>query len=114
MAMLTQEAAFPEVLTSTMEQRYGLYVSHAGEDGDMFVLGHHDDPRRVLAAFAAEERITGGERLGEQFEPGEARELVVFPKWGVLLDPEPDCAWGIRWTATQSDPGAFPITMLLR
>ncbi len=117
--MIPTAADYPRLLTDTMNDRYGLHVSHVGEDGSLFVLGHHDDKRRVIAALNAEQRIAAGEGLTCDVTADSLPGLVAAvassllrETYAVAEDP-PDGWWmWMRCDRSPSAPGAFPITLL--
>lgn len=133
-ASLPRVGTFPPAL-SAMPVRYGLHVGQIGEDGDVLVLGHHEDRRRVLAAVFADYRVMVGERVNE-WDPdltyGDALE-GLRRYWAVFAAPcgdhqpahrpdpdcracratasDPDAEWFLWWDRTPEDPDAFPVTV---
>ena len=103
-------STFPDVLLRTMSLHYGVYVSHCGEDGEMFALGHGEQ-RRVIAAFHAEERIMV--RLHSFLST--ARPLATFTgrpikAWATCESRGGD-DWFVDWSADEDTEGAFPVTL---
>ncbi len=107
---------FPAILTapgSGFDIAAGLYGGHVGDDGDVFILGHHDDAQVKAALQVFDDRFTGGLR---------------DDTWAVLADPpECDCGdpstcglrdesggapWWLQWDVDEGAPGAFPVTVV--
>ena len=104
---------YPEVLTKTMPNHYGVYVACTGEDGDMFALGH-DVNRRMAAAFNAVERDAIGESLWMQGAPvGKAYEMFVdrLQKRWATCEIRAHGGWFVDWSADEDTEGAFPVTL---
>ncbi len=108
---------FPAILTDPgfgFDIAAGLYVSWVGEDGDVIILGHHDDDKVAAALAVFDDRFVGDPRRNT---------------WAVLTDPpEHDCAaadttscggcedattWWLRWDVDESTDGAFPVTWVI-
>ena len=69
-AALTGQQRF----TADWPTYYGITLTDIGEDGDIVILGHHDDQRRVIAALNRHARKFWGE------------ESFVSPWDGVMSD----------------------------
>jgi len=113
--------------TADWPTHYGVKLVDIGEDGDVVILGHHEDERRrVVAALHRHSQRWGGltgdyrevlENLEPRWarfmtdceEPESHRSLVEFDGacWK-CKEIERD-GWHLTWGAKPSDPGAFPI-----
>ncbi|GAA4890715.1 AAA family ATPase [Saccharopolyspora cebuensis] len=89
----------PASMVAVMSVQHGLHVSHAGDDGEMLVLGH-PPLERAVAAFTAEEALIGDCPL---LDPAALRRC-----WALLDRPGPD--WEVTYIDTPA-PGAFPVTI---
>lgn len=112
---------------------YGIRLSDVGEDGEIVVLGHHeDDTRRVVAALNRHARVFWGEPRGLDGDYEETTGLLL-QRWARFMvdceDPKghafrveqdgacwkcgeiADAEWFITWAAGSGDPGAFPVTL---
>lgn len=110
----TSTAEFPAVLITEMHQRHGLHVSHFNEDrGDLIVLGHADLDAALAAMDAEERHVAGSGLIDDPDFPVSVSDLQH--RWGVLGNSSPGDLWmdyGSELGA--DDPGAFPITVLIR
>lgn len=108
---------YPASMLRTMSQRYGVYVAHVSEDGEMLALGHDVDQRRMVAAFSAEERDVTGDRLANQVRFDRTPDDKVYETFvGSLCKlwaTHTDNTWGwfVDWSARFDTEGAFPITL---
>lgn len=105
----------PEVLTGAFTVAGGLFISWMGEDGDVIILGHHDD-----AAVEAALKVLDPDLAGCPYRAG----------WAVLTDPPAhDCVaddttschgcdeitnvpWWMQWDVAQDTQGAFPVMVV--
>ncbi len=105
---------FPVILTapgSGFDIAAGLYVGWVGDDGAVFILGHHADGRVNAALQVFADRFTG-----------DLRDTT----WAVLTDPPAhDCDpagcgcrddsgpdWWLQHGVNEETPGAFPVTVV--
>jgi hypothetical protein len=116
----------PAEIVNDCSTYYGLHLVDVGEDGDVIVLGHHDD-RRVVAAINRHARTVWGEPISDQYD---AALLNLTQRWAKLMtrcenatekwhDEDRACSlcaeiqqagWWLRWNADAGEPGAFPVT----
>lgn len=103
----------PELLPG-LSTYYGVQLIDIGDDGDVMVLGHHDAPRRVVAALNRHARLYWGmPNLYDDRSPGAYTDTLkdLMPRWARLVPPEQGEDWRVTWAAKSTDDAAFPITM---
>lgn len=120
-------------LTASWPAYYGIKLSDVGEDGDVLVLGHHDEPRRVVAALNRNARTNWGSRnlcddIGVRYADVKddlTRSWAKFilaceiaDQLGHNSDDDPcwkcreiaGADWYVTWSVDSTDEGAFPVT----
>jgi hypothetical protein len=110
------------------ETYYGLKLSDIGEDGAVIILGHHDDPRPVIAALNKHSRTFWGlvnlmdDRSAELAELASMfSETYAVARHNEACRDEAcaDCAlvragqraWWINWDVPPERQHAFPVTV---
>jgi hypothetical protein len=101
-----------QAINETGQTFYGLTVTALGPDAEtLLAYGHHDDPRRILAAFLAAARLVG-------YDPGAVEPGEIRRAWAIVCAPDPangeeaDLPWIADWSGDQDTPGAVPVTVL--
>ncbi|GAA2346652.1 hypothetical protein [Dactylosporangium salmoneum] len=92
---------FPAVLTAAgtcFVEADDLYVSWMGEDGDIVILGHHDE-YRVRGSLQAFDEDT--------------KNCPYDETWAVIVPSEDDAPWWLQWNVAADKPGAFPVTVVM-
>jgi hypothetical protein len=138
---VSETTSFPDVVLKDTVTVYGVPITCVGEDGDLLALGHYDDRRTVAAFAAFTRRHLGwhmnaaftrrhlGWHMNVEY-PHEPILSGVSRKWAVLQSDgcdavhetwhEPQCGlcteiraheWWMRWNVSESDDGAFPVTL---
>lgn len=120
-----------EEITATWPRYYSIALSDVGETGAVVVLGHHDDPRRVVAALNRHARLVWGTCslldgvMCPEFDDAAAGLTRHWAAFATECEDagrpyhRPGCVtctdiraghWWLSWDKAATDPGAFPVT----